>query len=161
VQRGFLTADAEQAALDLADQAAEGGGVVDAGDIGRAGVLGAVLLADPRTMVVLVEAVVHQGGLEVVVRREGDRGADAVQVAVVDVVAGDDVLAVAVTLQGRTGHAHREHIADRDVDHAAELLAAIVAELDPGVGLKAVDRLVGDQVDHAAGGRRTSTRSTS
>ena len=77
IERRRLAALAEQAALDLADQAAGGGGVVETADIGWAVVLGAELFADPRAAVFFVEVVDHEVGAEFIGRREAEGHAAA------------------------------------------------------------------------------------
>ena len=59
-----MAALAEEAALDLSDQAAGGGGISQPADVGRSGVLGAELLADARAIVLLIEVIDQEEGVE-------------------------------------------------------------------------------------------------
>ena len=79
VQRGGRAALAEQALFDLADQAAGHRREGHAADVRRAGVLGAVLLADPRAVVVFLEVIPHHPAAEAVGGLERQGGARAVQ----------------------------------------------------------------------------------
>lgn len=91
-------------------------------------------------------------GVEGVGRVERQGRARPEQVAIVGVVAGHQVVAEPVALEPRAGDAQGEHVAERHVDHAAQLHGVVVADLAADHRLELVDRLGGDHVDHAAGG---------
>jgi len=120
----------------------------------------AQLLLDAHAPVVFVEVLCHD------VQRGAARGfpphrtADAVHVAVVVAIAVELVERVAVAVEIIAGHPDAERVADREVDHALELNAVVVAVI--GLARRAEAGEIGPrgaQVDHARGGVAAEQRS--
>jgi hypothetical protein len=118
-----------------------------------AGIVVAHLLLAACARTVFLEIRGHQvdGGL--VGRRPAQRAAHRVLVAVVHVVAGVDVLGIAVALQGDAGDACGEPFAERRVQRALDLRVVVVAVLPLDVAAEhAGFRGFRDHVDRAARG---------
>ncbi len=110
------------------------------------------LLRDARAVRILLVVIDHQRDVGGIARREAQRAARRPLIAVVDVVAGREIVGEAVALEADAGEARGERVPERDVHHAFHFERVVVAGLELDVAVELLLRLARDDVDGAAGG---------
>ena len=107
-------------------------------------------------VVLLIEMVGGNQQVELVAGLEGDGTADRIGVAVVDIGAGELVLAIAVAAIVFARHAGEDLVGhQRAADTAFEHHGIIIAVAGAGIAAQLLGGFLGDQVDGAGGGAAT------